>query len=274
MRCAIAFNISLLKKIARGRLHRSAELEQTLPVGLSNSPGSSVSLARTVADHGTRLGRRASAFRQVFVATVKARCGRSCAPRSGAARATRAAALLEGVAVERAQHPVAMGVELSVVGSGRRRNAPSSPRRVASSTASSTSSTGAKLILDKDPRFGGINRCDDCHGDAVHQTSPAAAPLLDELSGWDPAGASRSGPRSRPSTRPAWARSRLRPRSARGDVARGLAEVERLGWESWCSSTGPVSAPVCTSHGHAHTPCAPWRSAWPSTRPWTVSGPR
>lgn len=38
--CAIAFNISLLKKIARGRLHRPAELEQTLPVGLVLYPTS------------------------------------------------------------------------------------------------------------------------------------------------------------------------------------------------------------------------------------------
>ena len=38
--CAIAFNISLLKKIARGRLHRPAELDQTLPVGLVLYPTS------------------------------------------------------------------------------------------------------------------------------------------------------------------------------------------------------------------------------------------
>jgi uncharacterized protein (TIGR00297 family) len=38
--CAIAFNISLLKKLARGRLHRAAELEQTLPVGLVLYPTS------------------------------------------------------------------------------------------------------------------------------------------------------------------------------------------------------------------------------------------
>ena len=38
--CAIAFNISLLKTIARGRLHRPAELEQTLPVGLVLYPTS------------------------------------------------------------------------------------------------------------------------------------------------------------------------------------------------------------------------------------------
>ena len=38
--CAIAFNISLLKKIARGRLHRPAELDQVLPVGLVLYPTS------------------------------------------------------------------------------------------------------------------------------------------------------------------------------------------------------------------------------------------
>ena len=38
--CAIAFNISLLKKIAGGRLHRPAELDQVLPVGLVLYPTS------------------------------------------------------------------------------------------------------------------------------------------------------------------------------------------------------------------------------------------
>jgi uncharacterized protein (TIGR00297 family) len=38
--CAIAFNISLLKRIARGRLHRPAELDQVLPVGLVLYPTS------------------------------------------------------------------------------------------------------------------------------------------------------------------------------------------------------------------------------------------
>jgi uncharacterized protein (TIGR00297 family) len=38
--CAVAFNISLLKKIARGRLHRPAEREQALPVGLVLYPTS------------------------------------------------------------------------------------------------------------------------------------------------------------------------------------------------------------------------------------------
>ena len=38
--CAIAFNISLLKRIARGRLHRPAELDQMLPVGLVLYPTS------------------------------------------------------------------------------------------------------------------------------------------------------------------------------------------------------------------------------------------
>ena len=38
--CAIAFNISLLRKIAGGRLHRPAERDQTLPVGLVLYPTS------------------------------------------------------------------------------------------------------------------------------------------------------------------------------------------------------------------------------------------
>ena len=38
--CAIVFNISLLKKLAGGRLHRPIELDQTLPVGLVLYPTS------------------------------------------------------------------------------------------------------------------------------------------------------------------------------------------------------------------------------------------
>ena len=38
--CAIAFNISLLRKIARGRLHRPVELAHTIPVGLVLYPTS------------------------------------------------------------------------------------------------------------------------------------------------------------------------------------------------------------------------------------------
>ena len=38
--CAIAFNISLLRKIARGRLHRPVELDHTIPVGLVLYPTS------------------------------------------------------------------------------------------------------------------------------------------------------------------------------------------------------------------------------------------
>jgi uncharacterized protein (TIGR00297 family) len=38
--CAVAFNISLLKRVARGRLHRPAELDRTLPVGLVLYPTS------------------------------------------------------------------------------------------------------------------------------------------------------------------------------------------------------------------------------------------